>query len=108
MASAPTDPGGGLGTPVSQAVSAANRFLRRITAVSTPPMSSAEHQHVSPSLESTSLRPAHTSEPQQQPQQPLAITLVSPTATSRRSTDPDGSTGDEAIAASIRSKYEYI
>ncbi|OEU10344.1 hypothetical protein FRACYDRAFT_247372 [Fragilariopsis cylindrus CCMP1102] len=102
MASAPTDPGGGLGTPVSQAVSAANRFLRRITAVSTPPMSSAEHQHVSPSLESTSLRPAHTSEPQQQPQQPLAITLVSPTATSRRSTDPDGSTGDEAIAASLR------
>ena len=47
------------------------------------------------------MRPAHTSEPLQQPQ-PLAPSLGSPTATSRRSTDPDGSTGDEAIAASLR------
>jgi hypothetical protein len=95
-----------MGTPVSQAVSAANRFLRRITAVSTPPMSTTDtYQQISPPSNRSSVRPAHTSEPTQNPRPQPATTLVSPTATSRRSTDPDGSTGDEVIAASLRA-YE--
>ena len=106
MASAPPDPGGGIGSPVSQAVSNVNRFLRRLTDVSTPLMTRTAIRPSPPSVSvSTSVRPGLTSEPQQQPQQPLPATnLVSPAASSqvdhrsRRSTDPEGSTGDEAVA----------
>ena len=103
MASAPPDPGGGMGTPVTQVVSAANRFLRRLSAVSTPPMNTRSHISPPPSSNRNSLRPALiTSEPIHT--RPEATNFISPTtsslsARSRQSTDPEGSTGDEAVAS---------